>query len=142
MTDLATAPETQALQETNRALRDQIANLQNRITVLQNDHQNFLKVMSQNAYEAAVRHDWCSIARELVEELGGTWPEARYRVTYTRTYTTVYRTDDNDFEEDVDFDGGYASTPSEPANATGELGEVEDLGWQIDNIESLGAVEY
>lgn len=52
-------------------------------------HQQFLITLGEVAKDAAEEHNWCSVARNLVEELGAPWPDPRgsHTMIITRTWT-------------------------------------------------------
>lgn len=69
------------------ALRVEVAQLTADNQHLRDQHQDFLVYMGARAKEVAEENEWCSVAQNLVEELGGVWPaEPTYEFTVTHTW--------------------------------------------------------
>lgn len=69
------------------ALRTEVASLTTENQQLRAHHEEFLVHMGVRAREVAEENEWCSVAQNLVEELGGVWPsDTVYDFTVTHTW--------------------------------------------------------
>ena len=80
-------PDLDALHHRSETLRAEVGNLTAENQQLRAHHEDFLVHLGARAKEVAEENDWCSVAQNLVEELGGVWPaETVYDFTVTHTW--------------------------------------------------------